>query len=403
MKSLFFIAKRYIFLSKKTRAINILSLITMTAMSCGAAALMIVLSTFNGFESLAVTLYESFQPNLVIESKINKTFRVSDMDLLKIKKIPEINSFSKVIEEKAYFKYGDKEALGVLKGVDSNYFKTTDISKFILAGDSVLENEETSFALLGAGIGEKLGVGEESGLKSIEVYAPKSSNGIGIGMLSNFELSYLVPNGIFSIYQEFDEKYIIAPINMVQYLFQLEENSVSAIEIKTETRNEDYVKKELLQIFGNQFIVKNRLESNETLYRITKIEKMMVILIMTFILLILSFNFIGSLTMHIIEKTHDIKILKFLGLTSIEIQKLYLLIGLLQGVLGGLIGMIIGYLICIVQQVFGIVKMPGNGTFVVNAYPVEIHFIDMWVIFSIIVLISLLASIYPSFLAKKIK
>lgn len=375
----------------------------MTAMACGAAALLIVLSTFNGFENLAVSLYESFQPKLVIESKVNKTFEISDAQYQQMMSISEITSFSKVVEEKAYFKYSDKEALGILKGVDTNYFKTTDITKFIMVGDTILEDEERSYALLGAGIADKLGIGFETGLQPIEVYAPKSTNSVGVGLLSNFELSYLIPRSLFSIYQEFDEKYIIAPISMVQYLYQLDENKVSAIEVKVDDKNEALVKLKLHKIWGDKFTIKDRLESNETLYRITKIEKMMVILIMAFILIILSFNFIGSLTMHIIEKTQDIKTLKFMGCTSSQIQKLYILIGLLQGVLGGLIGMFIGIAICTIQILFGIVKMPGNGTFVVNAYPVEMRGMDMLIIFSIIVLISLLASLYPSYLAKKVK
>ena len=396
VKSILYIAWRYLFIKKSTQSINILSGITMVAMCGGAMALVLVLSTFNGFEDLAVTFYESFQPSLIVESKDSKTWTCDEAIIRKVRKVPGVTAVSKTISEKAYFKYNDHQAIGIIKGIDSSYFNTSQLKKCILFGQPKVEDLDHSYAIVGAGIDQMLNVNYQQGIEQLAVYLPsKELHSIG-GTENQFESSYLVPSAVFSIEKDIDEKYVFAPLSFVQYLTQGSENSVSAIEISTLPSRESEVRKSLRSLFSNtSYSIKTRLESNESLYKITQIEKMIVILVMVFILCILSFNFIGSLTMHHIEKAQDLKTLYYIGMTPKNIRQLYLTIAILQGSLGGITGIVLGIIVCFLQQKIGIVAMP-SGHFVVQYYPVLVKPSDIFMIFGIIVAISFLAGLIPS-------
>jgi ABC-type lipoprotein release transport system permease subunit len=394
-----FIAFRYLFSKNKSQAIHILSLITMVAMAVGAAALIIILSTFNGFEHISTSLNESFQPDLTIVPVRNKQFEISDESIAKLSQSRYITAISKILEEKVYVKYQDGEALASIKGVDKNYFKTNTIADYIVAGDTILENDQYSFAVLGAGIASNLNINFDNQFETLSIYYPKSENTGGIA--SNYEVNYLIPGGAFSIFQEYDEKYIIAPLEFVQYLNGSEESRVSALEVKVKPNSENEARKDIQAALGSEFLIKNKLELNQTFYKISRIEKMMTFLILTFVLIILSFNFIGSLAMHTIDKAADIRTLYHLGMKPDDIFKLYLSLGVMQGLIGGIIGLIIGIGICILQQTFGLVGMPGSGTFVINAYPVDIQATDILLIFGILIMVSFFASIFPASQARK--
>ncbi len=374
----------------------------MFAMGIGAAALIIVLSVFNGFEDIAISLYESFQPNLKIIPKNNKDFKCTDTLYLNLKKIKGVSSISKVYETKAYFKYIDKESVGLLKGIDSNYFKTNKVAKFVIHGDSIMEDESNSYSLIGVALNDKLNINYHDHFESLSVYVPKSSSSSGFGLNNSFEISYLTPRSVFSVYQEFDDKYVMAPVSFVQYLSNKDEDQITGIEIKVDNDiNTNNIKDIIKSFLPNSLKIVDRLESNETLYRITKIEKLITFLIMSFILIILSLNFIGSLSMHVIEKMNDLVILRNIGFSSFDIQKLYILIGSIQGLIGGVFGLLIGLLICLIQKQFGLIKMPGNGTFVIQDYPIVIKISDVVMILLLLVVISFIASIFPALKAKE--
>lgn len=373
----------------------------MIAMGCGAGALIVILSTFNGFEQISKTLNESFQADLTISPSRNKQFEVSDSVIEKLKSNKHIVSVSKVLEEKVYIKYRDIDALATIKGVDQNFFQTNEIKDFIVAGDSTLETDDHSFALVGAGIASKMNMNFENNFESISIYYPKGE--FSGGLKDNFEMNYLVPGGAFSIFQEYDDKYLIAPLSFVQYLNNSNDTRVSAIELKLKDGGyEKEVRADIEKLLGGGFKIRNKLEMNETFYKISRIEKLIVFLIMTFILIILSFNFIGSLTMHMIEKSRDIQTLSHLGFTGKKIFHLYITIGIMQGLLGGFIGLFLGLVICIVQKIFGIVPMPGSGTFVISSYPISIQLYDIFKILIILFVVSLLASIFPAIKAKNL-
>ena len=401
MKTLFYIALRYLFFKNKKQAINVLSLITMFAMACGAGALIIILSTFNGFENLSTSLQESFQPDLTISSVKNKSFPIAEAMWNKILKDPNVEKISMVYEDKVYLKYMNKDVLATMKGVDPSFFQTNEVKHYIVAGDTVLENEEYSFAMVGMGIAQKLNINLNNQFEQIAVFSPKSSMGCA-SVLDNFERNYITPGGVFSVYQEYDDKFVLVPISFMQYLKSADENQVTSLELKLRNPSNKASQEKLRTLLGDSFEVKNKLELNATFYRISQIEKMITFFILVFILIILSFNFIGSLTMHIIEKEADIKMLHYLGLKSKEVFKLYMIYGVLQGMLGGIFGLIIGISICVIQYFFGIITLPGSGTFVVRAYPVMIYGSDVGFILLILFLVSSLASIFPALRAKKI-
>jgi len=371
----------------------------MFAMACGSGALLIILSTFNGFENLSKSLQESFQPDLTISSERNKNFLLSPEMWNRLAAHPNILKLSMVYEDKVYIKYKDMDLLATMKGVDASYFQTNEVRDYIVAGDTVLENENYSFAIVGMGLAQKLEINLNNQFEQIEVYSPKTGCG-GATMFDNFERSYITPGGVFSVYQEYDDKYILAPLSFIQDLKSLDDNQISSLEIKLKNPSEESTQKELAAIIGNEFKVKNRLELNATFYKISQIEKMITFSILVFILIILSFNFIGSLTMHIMEKEADITMLHYLGLKSKDIFKLYIIYGIEQGMLGGLIGLALGLIICTIQFYFGIVSLPGSGTFVVQSYPVMIYGSDIAYILGIIFLVSAVASIFPALRAR---
>lgn len=399
MKVLLFIASRYLFFKNKRQAINLLSLITMFAMACGAGALIIILSTFNGFENLSMSLQESFQPDLTISPKKNKQFELSDDLNHRLKTNPNIAAISMVYEDKVYVKYMGKDILATVKGVDNNYFQTNEVKDYIIAGDTILENEEYSFALVGLGLAQKLNINLNNQFEQLELFSPKSAAS-GASMNDNFDRSYITPGGVFSVYQDYDDKYILTPLSFVQYLKSANENQVTALELKLKNPSTKATQEDIKGLVGDEFYVKNKRELNETFFRISQIEKLVTFFILVFVLAILSFNFIGSLTMHIIEKEEDIRMLHYLGLKSNQIFSLYMFYGIFQGMLGGIIGLIFGLAICLIQYTFGIVSMPGSGTFVVQSYPVMIYGADIAYILGIIFLVSALASIFPALRAK---
>jgi len=370
-------------------------------MACGAGALIIILSTFNGFENLAAGLQESFQPDITVTPIKNKQFQISSEQWKALNAHPNVKMVSMIYEDKVYVKYGNKDLLASMKGVDRSYFQTNEVKDYIVAGDTVLENDEYSFAMIGMGLAQKLGINLNNQFEQMEVFSPKSEAG-GTSMLDNFERSFITPGAVFSIYQEYDDKYILVPIAFMQYLKSVDENQITALEIKLKNSSEKSIKQDVEQILGRGFKVRDKLELNETFYKISRIEKMITFFILVFVLLILSFNFIGSLTMHILEKKEDIQMLYYLGLKSKDIFRLYMVYGILQGVLGGLAGLGIGLIVCAIQYYFGVIELPGSGTFVIQAYPVMIYGEDVLYISLILVIVSALASIFPAWRAKQI-
>jgi len=398
------IALRYLFSKKSTNAINIISYISMTGMGVGAFALIVVLSVFNGFEGLIKDLYNAFYPELIITPAQGKIFDNNDFIEQKMKADKSVVSYTKTLEENAYFEYEGKATIATIKGVDENYTNTTDVAAYVRQGDFYLRDSTKDYAVIGANINQALNASIENNFAMMSIRVPKITNASVFMPDDAFNTAYVVPAGIFSIQQEFDSKYVIVSLPLAQQLIGIE-NAVSAFEVKLKPGVDADRQKEFFQsAFGKDYKVQTREELNEVLYRVVKMERWAVFAILSFILVIISFNIVGSLTMLAIEKTKDISILKAMGASATDISKIFLLEGIFTAMLGAGIGLFLGLLLCYLQINYGFVKLAeGGASFVVDAYPVKVITSDIFLTFFTVAGISILASLVPAIKAAKQK
>lgn len=394
------IAWRYLFSKKSIHIINILSWVSMLGMACGAVALVVVLSVFNGFEGLIKGLYKSFYPTLKITPAQGKTIQLHQIPVAKIKQIQGIEHLSYTLEENVYLRYDNKEFIATAKGVDADFEKINSVKTHLVDGVYSFYENDNLACVLGAGLAASLNIQTDQPYRMIGIYVPKPEVEAVITPDQAFNMQYAVPAGVFQIQQDFDDKYILCSISFLQELLSYDSETFSAIEIATREEHADEIKEKLKVVLGSNFTVQTRAEQNEMLYRIMKIERWAVQAILVFILVIISFNIVGALSMLVMEKQRDNSILKTLGLESNQVQKIYLWVGFYQAIIAAVLGILIGVLICVLQQQFGFVKLQGSGgTFIVDAYPVEVHVLDLIGTFFTIIIIALCAAWYPAYKA----
>lgn len=373
----------------------------MTGMGAGAMFLIVILSVFNGFEGLVKKLYNAFYPDIKITAIEGKTFDADTTLIAQLKKINGVMYVSRSLEENAYIKYNDKENIATIKGVEADFKKITGIDSFILFGKYELENSGRYQAVMGAGIDEVLNTDMEEPITNMQILVPKKGRKVYVNPEDAFEKSMALPIGVFAIQQEFDSKYIILPYALTEELLN-EYGRASSVEIKTDKENsEEKIISDIKKLVGKKYHVKNRLEQNETLYKVVKTERLAVYVILSFILFIISFNIIGSLSMLVMDKQKDITILKAMGATEKTIRNIFVLEGILGATIGALIGLFIGFVLCFLQQQFGLVKLQGSGSFIIDAYPVEMRMEDFLITFLIVISISFIAALYPAIKAAK--
>jgi len=373
----------------------------MAGMGGGAMFLIIILSVFNGFEGLVKKLYNAFYPDIKITAIEGKTFAADTSLINLLKQVNGVLYITRSLEENAYLKYKEKENIATIKGVEDNFKYITGIDSFILYGKYELENQGRDQAILGAAIDEVLNTEMEQPILNMQIMVPKKGRKVYINPEDAFEKNFAIPVGVFAIQQEFDSKYVILPYRLTEELLN-EHDRASSIEIKVKsTADINATISEIQTILGKNFKVKDRLQQNETLYKVVKTERLAVYIILSFIMFIISFNIIGSLSMLVLDKQKDISILKAMGATPTTIRNMFLLEGLLSAAIGALIGLLLGFVICLIQQKFGLVKLQGSGSFIIDAYPVEMHLSDFLLAFLIVIAISFLASIYPANKAAK--
>jgi len=391
----FFIAKRYILSKKSTNVINIISGISIIGVMVGTMALIIVLSVFNGFDNLIKALFSSFDPDLKITVVEGKTFNADSVIFHKVRELDNVVEFVEVLEENAFLIYDDKNDIATIMGVTDNFSKMNGIDTMMYAGDFILKDNQRSYAIVGYGVAYNLSIGLNFE-SSLNIWIPKRNEKVTFEADKAFNSRYIIPKGIFSVQQEYDSKYIIVPIDFAREILEYKNNDVTSIQLKiNSTENANRIKKQIEEIVGNKFEVKNRYQQHEMLYKIMKSEKWAIFLILSFILLILSFNVIGSLTMLIIDKKKDIIILKNIGASDKLVKSIFVLEGWLISIIGAIIGLILGASICFVQQKFGIIQFPGGGTFIVNAYPVQMKLLDFIYILITVLTIGFLVAWYP--------
>ena len=391
----FYIARRYLLGKKSQNAINIISGISILGITTGTMALVIVLSVFNGFDAVVKSLFNAFDPEIRISATEGKTFVPDPAVTKSLLELPGVAALSEVLEENVLLLYGDRQHIATIKGVDEAFQEVSGLDSMVYDGTMQLKDLNRAYAVVGQGVGYKLGIGL-SFIDPLWVYTIDRKAKIN---MSNPEESirrdFLYPSGIFSIEQEIDSRYLITDIAFVRDLLSYD-REVSSIELRLDPRfPADEVQQEIVDLLGEGMKVQNRQQQNELFYKVMRSEKWAIFLILTFILIIASFNIIGSLSMLIIEKKKDILTLRNMGAGKSLIKKIFLVEGWLISVIGSLSGLILGTTISWLQQRFGLIKLTGSGSFIIDAYPVHIEVIDILLIWITVLLIGLLAARYP--------
>ena len=398
---IFKFAWRYFKGKKSTQAIQIISWVSVMAMAIGTAALIIVLSVFNGFEFFIKNLYTNFYPDIKIIASHGKYFDNDSILFKEIKNIKGIKFVSKSLEEKVLFTFDENQAIVTLKGIDNLYDSVTNFNRQIEAGTfSIDEQDQIPSIALGLGVANKLGVSEESHFP-INCYSFKKDAIFSIDPTQAYNSQLFMVNALYILQEDIDNNYTFTALKNVQELS--ENNKLSSIEIKLEKSiDAEEVQKNLKNILAkNNLISLNRYEQNKTLFFILKSERWVVYAILCMMLLIASFNIIGSLSMLVIDKEKDIAILKTMGMKNSMIKKIFVSTGILISLVGAFFGCVLAYTICIIQIKFGIIKLGGGDAFLVDAYPVKILFSDFILVMLTVVCIAILASYIPSLKASK--
>jgi lipoprotein-releasing system permease protein len=398
----FYISKRYLVSKKTQNAINIISGISVLGVAVGTMALIVILSVFNGFDELIKSLYSTFDPEIKITLSEGKTFSPASPAFSEIRNHKNVWYFSEVLEENVLLKYGDRQFIATMKGVDDEFVNITGIDTMIVEGEFMLKDMNRPYAVIGQGVAYYLGVGLTF-LNPINIYSIKRTGNISMNPEQAINRKFIFPSGIFSIEQEHNIRYIIVPIIFARELLGYQDE-VSAIELKLQPGvNTKLIQNEIIQILGKDFLVQNRNEQNALFYRIMESEKWAIFFILTFILIIASFNIISSLTMLILDKKEDIRTLRNLGASDILIRRIFLMEGWMISILGAICGLIIGSLIAWLQSRYGFIKLSGSGSFIIDSYPVVYKFQDVLKVFITVLLIGFLAAWYPvKYISKKI-
>ncbi|MDH8702107.1 lipoprotein-releasing system permease protein [Dysgonomonadaceae bacterium PH5-43] len=393
----FYIAKRYLFSKKKQNAINIISIVAVCGVAVATLAAVCTLSVFNGFQSLVSDMFSSFDPELKITPVKGKVFNPNDSLLLEIYSLPEIETISETLEDNAIVKYNERQVPVVMKGVQNNFQEIANTKSIMFDGEYILENEENNFAVLGFGVAVNLGVNANF-IHPLDVYIPKRNTKINlVNPMTSINIGHPYIGGIFLINQtSYDDYYMLVSIDFAREMLNYE-NEVSALEVKLkEGYNANTIKKQIKNILGDSYYVKDRYEQQESVFKMMNIEKWVSFLMLCFIVLIAAFNIIGSLSMLMVNKQNDIITLRNLGANNTLISRIFLFEGWLISLVGAVTGVILGVLLCLGQSHFGWIKL-GNvqGAFAVNSYPVVVEFLDVMFIFIAVISIGFLIVLYP--------
>jgi len=395
LKFPFYIARRYLFAKKSQTAVNVLTMVAVTGVSFGTMALIVVLSVFNGFENLILSLFNAFNPDMEITLSEGKTFNIERFPAEEIKKHPDILYLSEIYEEMALLTYRNKQHIVKLRGVDKHYRHITGVDTLMIEGEYHLQSGDRSQLVLGHGVALVLGANINDYLHPITIYVPRRGRVTGFLPAQAFTASSNYASGVFSVQAEFDMEYVIAPISLLRKLNNREEEVTSIMIGIAPGSNIRNVQNDLEQILGNEFEVKNRFQQQEFFYKVMQSEKWAIFFILSFILLIAAFNITGSLTMLILEKQRDIKIFRSMGASKKLVRNIFLLEGFLISFGGALLGLFLGWLISWIQIRYGIISIQAQGTFIVDAYPVYIKPLDFILVFFTVAVIGFLASLPP--------
>ena len=395
----FYIARRYLFSKKKHNAINIISGISVCGVALATLALVCTLSVFNGFQDMVAGFFTAFDPELKITIREGKVFEPQGAAFQEVRSLPEIGVWTETLEENAMVQYKDRQAMAIIKGVEDNFEELTSIDSLLYgAGGFILHDSIVDYGVLGVELISELGTGLQF-VDPLQVYAPKRNVRVNMANPSaSFNRDYLFSPGVVFVVnqQKYDARYILTSLSFARNLFNYD-TEVSAVELKLKPGADvTAVQRKIARILGDEFVVLDRYEQQADVFRIMEIEKFISYLFLTFILAIACFNVIGSLSMLILDKREDVETLRNLGADDRLIARIFLFEGRLISLFGALSGIVLGLLLCYIQQRFGIISLGGgNGSFIVDAYPVSVHVTDVVLIFITVITVGFLSVWYP--------
>lgn len=403
----FFVARRYLFSKKKTHVINVISFISVVGVAVATMALVVVMSVFNGFQDLVANLFTNFDPQLKVMPVMGKTAASDDPVLTKIRHLPQVDVATESLQDMALAVYQGKQAMVTVKGVDDNFANLTHITE-ILYGDGQfqLHTANLDYGTPGIRLAQTLGTGA-NWQGYLRIYAPRREGQLDMSNPQDgFVVDSLISSGVvFAVNQgKYDKNYILTSIGFARRLFG-QQGRLSALELRLKPDADfNAAKRRIQQIAGSRFVVKDRYEQQADTFKIMQIEKLMAYIFLTFILIVACFNIIGSLSMLIIDKRDDAVTLRNLGATDRQITRIFLFEGRMISVFGALLGIGLGLLLCLLQQQFGFVRMgDADGSYIVNAYPVSVHYLDVLIIFITVIVAGWLSVWYPvRYLSKRL-
>lgn len=390
-----FIGLRYLFSPKKHHAINVISIISMIGIMVSSAALIIVLSVFNGMEGLVRSSFNSFNPDYQILPKEGKVFATDTFPMAELQKLEGVQAVFEVVSDMTLMTYNEKQLLVSVKGVAPDYLHSTGIDSLLIDGNATLQYSEGPAAVMGAIAAGNIQLNMHSP-EQLKVYYPKR-------LLKNlsdparaFNIDYVIPAGVFASYTEYDEKYVFVPLDFARSIMNYE-NEVTSIELKLKNPK-DYTKirASIEKVLGENYILKDKYQQEESLYKTMESEKLMVFVILAFILVVAGFNMIGTLSMLIIEKKDDLSVLYAMGARKSLVRKIFMVQGGFISLLGGMAGLFIGLLVCFLQMKFHIVGLgDGSSGYLINYYPVQLEWLDFVLVLLTILIISIITSYIP--------
>lgn len=409
----YFIAKRYFFSSKVSNVIHLISLVSLLGVTVGSFALIVVLSVFNGFEQTVLSLYNAFDSDLRMKPKKGKYFdpayaagydsasAAGAKAVLKtVKSWKGVVDATYVIEENVLVKKEQQQAIATIKAIAPGYLPSMGLDTMLYSGQAVLQMRNKAMTIVGAGIARQLGLNAYNKDQELRLYTPKNQPmRFRLDPTEAFRQKKISASGIFTIQQDFDDKYLVLPLSFARALVN-EPRRVTALELdKKDGIPNKAIESKLKNLFGGRFEVKNRYQQHATLYQVMRSEKTAVYMILTFILLIAAFNLIGALMMLAIEKKKDMAILKSMGASAIRIRNVFFYEGLLLSFSGALAGLGLGSIVCWLQMKFKFIQFGANSTFVLNAFPVKFEWLDFAGVFLTVLVIGFIASYYPAKIA----
>ena len=405
MKLPLFIAQRYLLAKKSHNLVNIVTWISIVSVSVAAFAMIFVMSVFNGFHDVISDAIHKMSPDLQITAVKGKTVNINDFPFEKIKAIKDVELVLPTITEDALFRNDDKQQIGQIKGVPPEYYNVERIKESITKGRGVFKtNADIEFAIPGNGMANALGINPNSPLQTIQVYIPRRGNASSFNLENGFNDGRLFVKEVFVTHQDIDETLILAPYewlsDLVGYqglasdveVFVKQDDNRDAMN-RVSTRHLDKIKREIKQILGPDYNVHDQYEQQSSLYKMMKSEKLAVYLILVFILVMATFNIIGSLSMLIIEKKKDTTTLRSLGADNSLIRSIFLHEGTIISVVGGIIGLILGIVAVLLQQHFHFIPLgDGTGNYIIDYYPVALQLQDVLIVLATITVIGGIAA-----------